>query len=356
MAAASSRGEPAARGARGYAAVRGAAGVARRDDLGAVRLWGRDPVKMLHGLITNDLLAAPADRAVYAAMLTPKGRMLADLRALKTAAAPAAEVTVLLAGTALENVREHLRKFVPPMFARWEDVTPATHVLGVYGPRAEALLGAVLGSAPAAEEDAAGVLDFGGARVVAIATREVGGEPGYDLLVDAAAEPALYAALLENGAAMGAEPVDADTLEVLRVEAGRPRYGAELTEETIPTEAFESTGLMPRAISFTKGCYTGQEVIVRIAHRGHVNRHLRGILLGDAEPPAGRTPLLHPESGKEIGWTTSAVHSPLAGQTIALGYVRRELAPGSHVRLGTADGPTVEISSLPFPAPPAAPA
>jgi folate-binding protein YgfZ len=137
-------------------------------------------------------------------------------------------------------------------------------------------------------------------------------------------------------------------LETLRIEEGRPRYGRELTEETIPTEAFESTGLMSRAISFHKGCYTGQEVIVRIAHRGHVNRNLRGLLLGEAPAPAASAPLFHPETGKEIGWVTSSAHSPRAGQTVALAFVRRELGPGDRVRVGAADGAEATVSSLPF--------
>jgi tRNA-modifying protein YgfZ len=106
--------------------------------------------------------------------------------------------------------------------------------------------------------------------------------------------------------------------------------------------------MMPRTVSFTKGCYTGQEVVVRIAHRGHVNRHLRGLLLGDIPPPAFRTPLSHPESGKEIGWTTSAADSPLCQQTIALAFVRRELEIGGEVRVGSPDGPVGRVARLPF--------
>jgi tRNA-modifying protein YgfZ len=331
----------------GYAAVRRSAGIARRGDLGVIRLWGRDPAKMLHGLITNDLLSAGGERAVYAAMLTPKGRMLADLRALRTAEAPAAEVLVLLSRAALDNVREHLRRFVPPMFARWEDLSDTTRVLGVYGPRAAALLREALGEAPPPDEDAFRVLHHGGSPVVAVATREFG-EEGYDLVVGADGAAALHEALLTAASQLDAGPVDPDALETLRVEAGRPRYGAELTEETIPTEAYETTGLMSRAISFSKGCYTGQEVIVRIAHRGHVNRHLRGLLLGDLAPAAVRTPLHHPETGRELGWTTSVALSPRTGGRIALGYVRREVAPGGRVRLGSADGPEVEVCALPF--------
>lgn len=336
-------------GAAEYRAVREAAGIADRSDRGRVRMWGKDPARMIHGLVTNDVLKAEPGHAVYAAMLTPKGRMIADLRIVRREVEGAPEILVSLSAEALAGTREHLKKFVPPMFARWEDATDAVHEIGVYGPRARALLSAVLGTEiPALEEDAYAEAEFRGGRVVVVGTREAGGEEGFDVLVPAGEAEALWAALAEQGGPVGARPVGFGALETLRVEAGRPRYGSDLTEETIPTEAYESTGMMDRAISFSKGCYTGQEVIVRIAHRGHVNRHLRGLRLGDAPAPAPRTPLFHPDTGKEVGWTTSAAFSPLLGETLAMGYVRRERAPGDAVRVGAADGAEARVAALPF--------
>ncbi|HEU0014872.1 MAG TPA: aminomethyltransferase family protein [Longimicrobium sp.] len=330
-----------------YRAVREGAGIAARDDRARIRLWGRDPVRMVQGLITNDLAKAPAGRAVYAAMLTAKGRMIADLRTVRRETAEGPEVLLDLPREGLEATREHLKKFVPPMFARWAEATDALAELGVYGPRAAEVLGRALGAPPPAlDEDDVAEPEFAGTRLVVIGTREAGGEPGFDVLVPAEQAEALWTALLDAGGDAGARPVGFGALETLRIEAGRPRYGVDMTEETIPTEAYESAGLLSRAISFTKGCYTGQEVIVRIAHRGHVNRHLRGLLLGDAPTPAPRTPLLHVETGKEVGWTTSAAESPLLGQTIALGYVRREVEPGSRVRVGA--GAEAEVAQLPF--------
>jgi folate-binding protein YgfZ len=300
-------------------------------------------VRMLHGLVTNDLLKAPAGRGVYAAMLTPKGRMIADLRAFPRDTAEGVEVLVSVAAEARAGVAEHLKKMVPPMFARWADATDAVAEIGLYGPRAGGVLREVLGVAGPAEEDAFVEAEVDGARVLAAATREAGLEEGFDLFVEAEAAPALWRALRAHAPAVGF-----GALETLRVEAGRPRYGLDLTEETIPTEAYQPAGLMERAVSFSKGCYTGQEVIVRIAHRGHVNRLLRGLLLGEAPAPAPRTPLFHPDSGKEIGWTTSAAFSPRLGQTVALGYVRREVEPGGAVRVGPAEGTTATVVALPF--------
>ena len=333
-------------GAAEYRAVREAAGIAERGDRARIRLWGKDPARMVHGLITNDLLKAEPGRGVYAAMLTAKGRMVADVRVFRRADG---EVLLDLAREALEGTREHLKKFVPPMFARWADATEEVAELGVYGPRSRELLQRVLGAeVPALAEDAFVEPPYSGATLLAAATREAGGEEGFDLFVPAQQAAELWTALVEQGAALGARPVGFGALETLRMEAGRPRYGAELTEETIPTEAYEAAGLMERAVSFHKGCYTGQEVIVRIAHRGHVNRHLRGLLLGDAPAPATRAPLVNPETGKEVGWVTGAAFSPMLGQTIAMGYVRREVGPGAAVRIGTTDGAAARVVNLPF--------
>jgi folate-binding protein YgfZ len=333
-----------------YRAVREAAGVVDRHDLAQLRLRGRDPVKMLHGLITNDLQNAEPGQGVYAAMLTPKGRTIAELRAFTLRRPEGVEVLVDLPREALDGTREQLKKYVPPMFAKWEEVSEQVGVIGVYGPRSRELASLVLGAeVPPLAEDAFVEVEWRGAgepaRIMAVGTRYAGGEEGFDIFAPTPALPTLWRALLADGTALGALPVGYAALEALRVEAGRPRYGHELTEETIPTEAFESVGLMPRAISFSKGCYTGQEVIVRIAHRGHVNRNLRGLLLGDAPLPAPGTPLLHPETGREMGRTATAVHSPHLDQTVALAMVRRELGPGDAVRVG---GVEATITDLPF--------
>ncbi|HST59609.1 MAG TPA: glycine cleavage T C-terminal barrel domain-containing protein [Longimicrobium sp.] len=329
-------------GAGEYRAIRESAGIADRADRARFRLWGKDPARMVHGLITNDLLKAQPGQGVYAAMLTPKGRMVADLRVFRRADG---EVLVDVAREALEGTREHFRKMVPPMFAKWAEATDDVVQIGVYGPRAREMLTSVLGTEiPALAEDAFVEPDFRGATLLVAATREAGLEEGFDVFVPAAVAAELWTALRDAGA----RQAGFGAIETLRMEAGRPRYGIDLTEETIPTEAYESAGLMTRAISFNKGCYTGQEVIVRIAHRGHVNRHLRGLRLGDAPAPGPRTPLIHPETGKEVGWATSAAFSPLLGETIALGYVRREVQPGMQVRIGAADGAAADVVDLPF--------
>jgi folate-binding protein YgfZ len=313
-----------------YVAARGTASVVLRDDRTQLRAHGRDPVRMIQGLITNDLENADPTRAVYAAMLTPKGRMVADMRIVRD---DDGSVLLDVDRGAVEALLAHVKKYVPPMFARFEAIAPAAAVLGVYGPRAASIVRTATSLDVA--DDAAEYAIARADDVLAIATREAG-VPGFDLFVPAERAQAVRVALVEAGASAG----DADTLELLRIEAGRPRWGAELDENRIPLEA----NLFERAISTSKGCYTGQEVIIRILHRGHVNWHLRGLLLGDAPPPPMGTEL--GANGKTVARVTSAIRSPLLGQTIALAYVRREVEPGSTPSLP--DGAPSTVVELPF--------
>lgn len=328
-------GDPAAE----YSAVRSHAGLVDRADRTLIRVWGRDPVKMVDGLVTNDIAGLPEGDGRYAALLTPKGKMVADMRIFRR---PDGELWLELDRRAAEGATTHFEKFVPPLFARFEDVGADYGEIGVYGPAAAGVLKAVLGAVPAPDEgeDAAVMAAFDGHEVLIVRTLYTGGD-GYDLIAPAAALEALWSAL----AGADARPVGHGTLEALRIEAGRPRWGAELTEDTIPLEA----GLKDRAISTAKGCYTGQEVIVRILHRGHVNWHLRGFLLDDLPAPARDTPLLQPASGERPrARITSACVSPRHGQTIGLGYAHRKVEPPEMLRLEALDGPEVTVVELPF--------
>lgn len=326
-------GDPAAE----YAAARDAAAVVDRADRGIIRVYGRDPVRMIQGLVSNDVELAAAGRAVYATVLTPKGKMVADVRVLRRGD----DLLLETDATAIEPLTAHLRKFVPPLFARFEDVSDAWSELGVHGPSSRAALGGVLGTTlPASfEEDVVYDAMFDDASV-ALMTTSFAAVDGYDVLCPAASAERLWRALV----AAGVRPLGHATLDVLRIEAGRPRWGAELRETTIPLEA----GLRERAISETKGCYTGQEVIIRVLHRGHVNWVLRGMLLGDVAAPAPDTPLLRASDERQLGRITSAAWSPKHAQTIALGYVRREVEPPTRLQLGTPDGPDATVVALPF--------
>lgn len=316
-----------------YDAARSRAVVAERADRSFIRVHGRDPVKMVQGLVSNDIANAPGDRAVYATVLTPKGRMVADVRVLRHGA----DLVLETDSAAAEPLMAHLRKFVPPLFARFEDANDTWAEIGIYGPDARGIVEAALGVTIHEQvmEDDLHPAAFGGAEVLIVATSHFG-VPGFDLMTTAdLLEPLWHAAV-----SAGARPAGLATLDVLRIEAASPRWGAELTETTIPLEA----GLRDRAISQAKGCYTGQEVIVRILHRGHVNWLLRQVLLGDVPAPAADTALVSPGEGKKIGRITSAAWSPRYGQTIGLAYVRREVEPGTQVRLESPEGAVVTVA------------
>ena len=323
-------GDPAAE----YHAARTGAVAAERSDRSIVRVHGRDPVRMIQGLISNDIVNAPPDRAVYAAVLTPKGKMVADVRVLRHGP----DLLLETAADAAEGLMQHLRKFVPPLFAKFESADAAWGELGVYGPGARAVLSDALGMTfpgePTEDDLRAGTV--ADAPVIAIATSYFG-VPGFDLVVAAAALEAVWQTLVSAGA----RPAGSATLDVLRIEAGSPRWGAELTDTTIPLEA----GLRERAISETKGCYTGQEVIIRILHRGHVNWVLRHILLGDTTAPAAESALVRGEDGRKVGRITSAAWSPRLDQTLALGYVRREVEPGATLHIESVDGPVATVEA-----------
>jgi len=326
-------------------AVRRGAGLFVREGRGLIVVRGGDRVRWLNGMITNDvatLAPGPERSGCHALLLTPIGRIVAELH-------------VLLRPDAfwLETEREA----VAPARARLEklliadDVTLADESdrfarLGIEGPRAVEIVAAAAddGSGLAGlASDACADLRAAGADVVAFASGW-SGEPALQLLVPREAEAAVRQALAAAGTGRELVEADASVLETLRIEAGVPRFGAELSEEVLPPEA-----RLDRAISYTKGCYTGQEIIARMRSRGNVSHLLVGLAF-DGPPLPARGDAITAD-GRAIGEVTSAALSPAAG-AIALGFVRRgHDAPGTRVELA---GRGAEVRALPFVAPGAA--
>jgi tRNA-modifying protein YgfZ len=291
---------------------------------------GRAPGQMLKGVLTGVMPPAPreagegvwAGRATYHAVLTPKGRMISDLWA--TLLGDEAEVGYLLdvpaAGRA--PLLESFGKLLPPRFAAVDDASERTGVLTAVGPNAaRALSSLALGlRVEATELQALAEGEWRAAgppegSLVVQRTAEVWPE-AYSVFGPASAVAALREALVEAGA----QPAGEAVWTTLRVEAARPAFGVDMDADTIPTEA----GIENRAIDHAKGCYTGQEVIVRIRDRGHVNKRLVQLELGDAPTPASGAELLAADgSGKVVGRITSAVESPKRGGALALAYVAR---------------------------------
>jgi folate-binding protein YgfZ len=265
-----------------------------------------------------------------AALLTAKGAMVSDARVVRRA-----EDILLGVEPGLGPVvREALQRFLISEDAEVSEVSDAFGQLALVGPGAEMLAQEALGC-PAGGADRLRAFERDGASGWALPQGLR--LPGLDLLVSAASLPAVFERLL----AAGAVPTGFDALEVLRVERGTPRYGADLDEKTIPLEAH-----LQRALSYEKGCYIGQEVIARATFRGHVNRQLVGLSFGVL--PAPRTELF--VGDRRVGLVTTAVKSPIHGP-IGLGYAHRDVAqPGTGLTLAAGGGP-VTVRALPFSAP-----
>jgi folate-binding protein YgfZ len=323
-----------------YQALRHGAGIVNRSGRGRLRLTGADRRTYLQGLLSNDIVALEAGSGCYATYLTAQGRMIADMRLFETGDA----LLVDLDGTIAPAVADRWNAFVFSEDVQVENISPSTGQLGVYGPRAAAVVAQALGS-PFDEASLAALPVYGnrqwdvlGATAAVLASDDIGVR-GFDIVlaVDRMDEAA---ALLR---ASGAIDVASDTAEISRVEGGRPLFLTDMDEDTIPLEA----GIEDRAISLTKGCYVGQEIIIRVLHRGHgrVARKLVGLALEPASAVPARGDRIT-AGVRDIGSITSAVQSPALGRPIALGYVHRDFVqPGTAVDAG---GRAAVLTPLPF--------
>jgi len=321
-------------------AVRRTAGIFRLSSRTLLEVRGSDRVRFLQGQLSNDVVkldASGADAACYALALTREGRVVADFHVIARPDAFWLETDAAAAPAAIAR----LEKFVIADDVQIADRSAAFARFAVEGPRAPELLAAAAGAALQAASQGAVVAQIGGVEVVVVAWGW-SGEAAFQIFVASEQAAAVEVALQAVGDTCGAVVASEAALEVLRIEAGEPRYGAELGEHTLPAEL----RLVERAISFTKGCYTGQEVVARMQSRGRVGHLLVGIALeGDALPAPGAAIA---SGGTRVGEVTSVARSPSAG-AIALGFVRRGFE-----ELGTAlevDGRRARVVALPFVAP-----
>jgi tRNA-modifying protein YgfZ len=307
-----------------YRALTEACGLVDRSERGKLALTGGEAKAFLQGQVTNDIEKLEPGAGCYAAFLTHKGKMLGDLRVLDLGD----ELLLDTERVALQELFNMIRRYKLGRDVELHKRTVELGLLSLVGPDARRIAGATAAGLPP-REHANRRAQVGGADVVLVAT-----DTGIDVLCAAADTAAVRAAL--EGA--GATPVSEAAAEVVRVEHGRPRYGIDLDDSVIPQEA----GLNERAVSFTKGCYVGQETVARLFYRGKPNRHLRGIKLS---APGSKGDALR-LGEKEVGRLGSVVVSPVHGP-IALAIVRREAAPGDTLAVGAGDT-TAEIVELPF--------
>ncbi len=301
-----------------YRALREAAGVVDRSMVGKVTVTGRDRQAFLQGMLTNDVKGLGPGQGTAAAFLDAHGKVMALLCVYVLED----RLWIELPPGLTEKTLQALDKFLISEKASFEAADDTFAVLAVEGPGARALLeklgGAALALAPYQHIEVA----LTGAPVRVIHRSEGGGE-GFHCWTAAPHGPALWRALV----AAGARPAGVEALNVLRLEAGVPWYGHDVDETVILPE----TRLEP-LVSYTKGCYIGQEVVARVKYRGHVNRALSGLILEGEQAPASGAPVI--ADGKEVGRVTSAVRSFALGKPIALAYIRREhFAPGSAVQV-----------------------
>jgi tRNA-modifying protein YgfZ len=310
-----------------YQALREGAGLLDRSSRGRLQLTGADRRSYLHGLLTNDVAALSAGLGCYAALLTPQGRMVSDMRVSELGDRILVDLPQATAGT----VRQRLEDFIFSEDVVVRDVAGEVVQFGLYGPEAREVAAAVL--APSSRQGLEHLaIDrnlesrLGNVPLILVGSDDYG-VAGFEIFI-AAQEATQLADALH---AAGARDVDAGATAVTRVEAGRPEFGTDMDEHTIPLEA----GIDERAISYTKGCYVGQEVIIRVMHRGQgrVARRLVGMVGAAAGGLLARGMQLEAD-GKPIGSITSAVNSPRLHRPIGLGYVHRDFAePGRVLRV-----------------------
>lgn len=302
-----------------YRALTQDAGLAVDDTRRILLASGSEAAEYLQGQLTQDVEALEPGESAYSALLDRKGHMQTDMRVTRVAPG---ELLIDLDEPGAARALRHLSMYKIGRDVELADVSAERTLVRLAGPATPRLLGdAPIGAGTARESELEGV-----------PTLVIGTDHGADLVVAAGDTERLLAVLRSRGA----EPVEAAALELLRVESGRPRFGAEMSERTMPAEA----GIVERSISFTKGCYIGQETVARLHYRGRPNRNLRGLRLGSPAPVGAAVEL----DGKQIGEIGSAVVHPRHG-AIALAVLRREAEPGTSVDV---EGTRAEVVELPF--------
>jgi folate-binding protein YgfZ len=307
-------------------------GLVDRSERGKLALTGAGAVEFLNGQVTNELADLHPGEGRYAAFLTNKGKMLGDLRVLAVGGDAVDELLLDTERVALQALFDMIRRYKIGYDVELQKRTLECALLSLIGPHAGAVAARSTGSVaelPTTEHaHAAASIAGGPVRLIGTA------DGGLDVLCASADRETVHSALLDGGA----QPAGEEAAEIVRVECGRPRYGVDLDAGTIPQEA----GLNERAVSFTKGCYVGQETVARLHYRGKPNRHLRGLRLDGAAATGEELRF----GERPVGRLGSVVRSPSRG-TLGLALVRREAAPGDTVAVG-ARGTTAVVTELPF--------
>ncbi|HEV2915262.1 MAG TPA: aminomethyltransferase family protein [Pyrinomonadaceae bacterium] len=320
-----------------YEVVReGGAGLIDLSARGRVEVSGAEAVQFLNGLVSNDVKTLADGAWMSAAFPNPQGRLIASARVMRRGDSYLFDTEAVTHASLFKT----LERFTLAGDFRVADRTSETAQLSIQGARAPQVVEAALGREAASVERGRVFTSGWSDASLSIIRATQTGEDGFELFVDAGRAAPLWEALT----AAGARPVGQDALEILRIEAGLPRYGVDMDETNVVTEA-----PLDDAVSYTKGCYVGQEIIARIHWRGHVAKKLTGLVFSDGRE-VEREAKIRAADGKEIGRITSSAFSPRLGRTIALAYVKYDfLAPGTRARVAACDAAReATVTELPF--------
>ncbi len=324
---------------REYRAARDGVGLVDLTFRGLLRLTGGERLRWLNGQITNDVTSLKTGEGVLAAVLSAKGHVISDLAVYRLDDS----VWIDLPRERESEVRNAFERHIVADDVQVEVISDRFAHLMLAGPHAVSVLAGaaadlVRGLSPWRHAE----VRIGDVLVRAVASRWLA-TPGFDLIFPAEVAGRVWDTLLSAGRDAGLRPVGMTALEVLRIEAGWPWYGVDFDESNLLME-----GLTSAYVSFTKGCYVGQEVVTRIEHQGHLNKKLCGLLLDGAAIPARGAPI-HLRN-RTVGRVTSAAPSPALDRVIALGFLRRECwEPGTQLRIATEPEPVgAESAPLPF--------
>jgi folate-binding protein YgfZ len=322
-----------------YQALRSAAGVIDFAHRGLLQLTGPDRLSFLQGMLSNDMRALRPFEGAYATILTQQGKVIADVRVLCAMNSFYLDFWESLK----DKILAHLNRYLIADEVEIADRSQEYTMISIQGPQSAGLLRRIIASdveLPVHPKQHA-MLDIGGVAVCLVHDRPTG-EAGYDLIVPLSAAANIAQKLAAASKQFSARWVGEEAQNILRIEAGIPRYGVDFTEDNLLLEVG-----IDHAVSFTKGCYLGQEVVERIRSRGHVNKKLFGLLLDDETPsPAGAVIEV---TGKPIGVITSSVFSPALKRAVAIGYLNKEYwTPGLEVSIRGDRPRCATVTLLPF--------
>ena len=324
-----------------YQSVRQAVGLSDLSQRGKIRVTGEDRVKWLQGLISNDILPLQPGQGRYSSFLTHKGKMLGYFRVYVFSDS----LWVEDVGEVGEATFQVLRKFLLyGIKAKMENCAESWGLLLISGPKACTTVSAAFGVEMSDLKPVSAIAAKIGGHTAFVLRTEETGETDLEILLPADALHTAWERLMEAGATYGIKAVGGHAREALRIEAGLPKAGPDLNEEIVPPEA----NLEGKAFSLNKGCYPGQEVVARMDTYGNVRRHLVGLVMKDATVPPKGAKLF--AGDREVGWISSATHSPQLNQVIAFGFPLRDFSKADTELIVEFDGRKhpATVRTLPF--------